>query len=283
MPHLKKMKKVLTIITFLISITLFAQEELDYEFKNEMYSKSLSELKLLRNEFFARHGYSFKSKKLKEHFHQFNWYQGTKSIDEIELSKNEHAQVNFIKKVEKEKKLNESRIKILKILPEIPAESMETWEWKEKDRTEYTKNSIELGYLTNDNSGMLQKKFLSDNHFFVQVVDGFWELLVIPIKNNSYFILTIDIAGDGHFIRMYEYNYTNISELEIADVFSKNLYTHFIPEKINCKESEEIFPLNFKIQEEKLTVNSWYEDECLLEKTLEFKFNREKVKYELIK
>lgn len=277
------MKKTFTIIILLISTTLFSQEELDYEFQNEMYSMSLSELKLLRNEFFAKQGYNFKSKELKEHFSQFNWYQGTKSIDEIELSKNEQAQVNFIKKVEKEKKLNESRIKILKILPEIPAESMETWEWKKEDRTEYVKNSVEVGYLTNDNSGMLQKKFLSDHHFFVQVVDGVWELLVIPIKNNSYFIMTIDIAGDGHFLRMYKYNSGKISKLEIADTFSKNLYEYFIPEKIECKKSEEIFPLNFKIQKEKLTVSSWYEDECLLEKTLEFKFNKEKVKYELIK
>ncbi len=277
------MKKALTIITFLISLTLLAQEELDYEFQNEMYSKSLSELKLLRNEFFARQGYSFNSKELKQHFSQFNWYKGTKSIDEIELPKKDQAQVNFIKKVEQEKKLNESRIKILKILPEIPTESMETWEWKKEDRTEYINNSIEVGYLINDNSGTLQKRFLSDNHFFVQVVDGVWELFVIPIDTRSCFIMTVDIVGDGHFLNTYKYKSNIISKLNIKDVFPKNLYQYFISEKIDCKDLEEIFPLNFEVKDEKITVSSWYADECLLEKKLEFRFDKENLKYELIK
>lgn len=273
---------IITVVLFLISVSLFAQEGLDYQFQNEMYSKSLNELRILRNEFFARQGYAFKSQELKDYFNQFSWYNGTKSIDEIELSRKDQAQVNFIKKVEQEKKLNKSRIKTLKLLPIIPSESMETWEWKYEDRTEYINNSIEAGYLINDNSGMMQKRFLSDNHLIVQVVDGVWEILVIPIDDDSYFIMTIDIAGDRHFLSMYKYKSDDFSKLDIKDVFPKNLYQYFIPYINGCTGSDEIFPLDFKIQEEKLIVNSWYEDECVLKKEVKFRFDKEKVKFQVI-
>jgi len=274
---------ILIIALFLFSENLLAQEELGYKFQNEMYSKSLNDLNLLRNEYFARQGYSFKNQELKEHFNQFSWYTGTKSIDKIELSEKDQAHVNFIKKVEEEKKINKSRVKILKILPKIPAESMATWGWRKKERTEYINNSIKAGYLINDNSGMLQKRFLSDNHLFVQVVDGVWELFVIPTDNGSYFIMTIDIVGDGSFLKTYKYKSNIISELNIKDVFPKNLRQYFISEKIDCEDLGELYPLNFEIKDEKLIVSNWYADECLLEKKLEFRFDKKNMKYELIK
>ena len=131
------MKKVFTIVIFLISATLLAQKELDYEFQNKMYSKSLSELKLLRNEFFARKGYKFKSKELNNYFNKFDWYEGTKSIDEIELSTVNKAKVDFIKKVESQKKLNRHRIRTLKLLSTLEGESMGFWNWSKDDRIKY--------------------------------------------------------------------------------------------------------------------------------------------------
>ena len=177
------MKKILIILLFIISSNLSAQEELSYEFKNEMHSKSLSELKIIRNEFFAKKGYIFKSKDLNEHFSQFNWYVGTKSIEQIELSEIEKLKTDFIKKVEHKKKLNNKRIKTLELLSILPGDSMGSWDWTMEDRIEYTKDCKNAGYLLNDNSGMMQKSFIDDKHLFVQVIDGVWEFLVIDINH----------------------------------------------------------------------------------------------------
>jgi len=56
----------------LISWNIEAKEELSYSFQNSMHSKSLSELKILRNHFFASKGYKFKDKDLNDHFSKFN-------------------------------------------------------------------------------------------------------------------------------------------------------------------------------------------------------------------
>lgn len=170
--YYKMQKLVFMLLLFFISFNFFAQEELGYTFKAEMYSKSLKELRYLRNTFFARQGYKFKSKELDTYFHQFDWYKGNKSIGEIKLSKEEELKVNFIKKVEKQKKLNASRIKTLDLLSLLPKKSMGSWDWSKEDRIKYVENCKKMGYLTNDNSGMMQKRFINDNHLFVQVVDG---------------------------------------------------------------------------------------------------------------
>lgn len=43
--------------------------------ESELENLDASELRILRNEIFAKHGYIFKSKDLKEHFNKFDWYK----------------------------------------------------------------------------------------------------------------------------------------------------------------------------------------------------------------
>lgn len=58
---------------------------------------SKAELRIARNEIFARHGYIFKSKDLAEYFGQFEWYRPISSNVSSELSKIETNNVNFLK------------------------------------------------------------------------------------------------------------------------------------------------------------------------------------------
>ena len=227
------MKKTLSILLLLISSSFLAQEEVDYEFKKEMHSKSLSELKLVRNEFYARQGYIFKSNHLNEHFSQFNWYEGTKSIDEIELSETAKHKTAFIKHVEKGKKLNAIRIKTLQLLAILPGDSMGSWNWSMEDRTTYAKDCKEVGYLINDNSGMMQKTFIEDKHLFVQVVDGAWEFSIIAISNHKYFILTNDIVGGGNSFSAYIADDDKITRLD-KNIFPENWKANFKPLGKDC-------------------------------------------------
>jgi len=275
------MKKALTIIIFLITVTLFAQEEVDYEFKNEIYSKSLTELKLLRNEFFARKGYKFKSKELNNHFKKFDWYNGTKTINEIELSQENKAKVDFIKKVESQRKLNGERIKTLELLSTIHEKSMGSWDWSKDDRIKYTDSCKKVGYLLNDNSGMMQKRFINDNHLFVQVIDGAWEFVVIQINENKFYILTNDIVGGGNSFVSYLSDGKMTNKLDVK-IFPENWELNFNPKGENCEFPASPFMFDFFIDNQTIFVENW-EDECLIKKKLTFIFNKEKMQYELKK
>lgn len=55
------------------------------------------ELRIVRNQIYAKHGYIFKSKDLQEYFSQFYWYSPTSRDVARQLTKTETANVAFIK------------------------------------------------------------------------------------------------------------------------------------------------------------------------------------------
>ncbi|MFK2826632.1 YARHG domain-containing protein [Bacillus sp. B190/17] len=61
---------------------------------------SQNELRLARNEIFARHGYVFKSKDLRNYFNSQAWYSPNPSFRESSLSAVEKSNVDFIKSFE---------------------------------------------------------------------------------------------------------------------------------------------------------------------------------------
>lgn len=58
----------------------------------------LLELRIARNEIFARHGFRFKDPRLARHFGQFDWYRPTS--DNVQLSATEKANVSLLKSAE---------------------------------------------------------------------------------------------------------------------------------------------------------------------------------------
>jgi len=70
-----------------------------YAEESELYELEKEGLSLLRNYFFAKYGYAFKSKKLQDTFSKFIWYKpmpGKKVI----LPEVEQDYVDLLKKVE---------------------------------------------------------------------------------------------------------------------------------------------------------------------------------------
>lgn len=72
--------------------------------KKELSEKTLYELRLLRNEIFARRGYEFQSKDLKKHFSQFKWYQPKHTDVNDELSAIDKQNINLILSLEKKRR-----------------------------------------------------------------------------------------------------------------------------------------------------------------------------------
>ena len=61
---------------------------------------SKEELRLMRNEILARHGYNFQSKDLKDYFSQKSWYKPAKSNSGIKLNIIEETNVQLMKSIE---------------------------------------------------------------------------------------------------------------------------------------------------------------------------------------
>jgi len=59
------------------------------------------QLRLMRNEIYARHGYTFKSEDLKNYFGNCDWYKGTKTNVDAELTEIENSNIKLIQKYEK--------------------------------------------------------------------------------------------------------------------------------------------------------------------------------------
>lgn len=68
--------------------------------ESNLEGKSAEELRIMRNEIFARHGYKFKSKDLQKHFSKFDWYEAKYDDVTDKLSETEQKNIALIKKYE---------------------------------------------------------------------------------------------------------------------------------------------------------------------------------------
>ncbi len=66
----------------------------------DIEGKTLADLKIMRNEIFARHGHTFKSEDLRKHFESQTWYSATLADASSLLTPLEKQNVDFIKKWE---------------------------------------------------------------------------------------------------------------------------------------------------------------------------------------
>ncbi len=67
---------------------------------DDLNDKTLTDLRIMRNEIFARHGHTFKSEELKNHFTSQLWYKSTVADATSQLTETEKKNVDFIKRLE---------------------------------------------------------------------------------------------------------------------------------------------------------------------------------------
>jgi hypothetical protein len=71
----------------------------DYMF-TVLRSLDKAELRLVRNGIYAKHGYRFNSPDLLKYFSQYDWYKGTKTNVDSELTEDEKIVITFIRQME---------------------------------------------------------------------------------------------------------------------------------------------------------------------------------------
>lgn len=79
-----------------------------FDYNMDLSRKTAMELRLLRNEIYARNGYLFEESDLRGHFNQYDWYQPIFEVDDFKVYLNEQEQ-QFIQKVEALEKSLESK------------------------------------------------------------------------------------------------------------------------------------------------------------------------------
>jgi len=106
------MKKILALIIFFtLTQSIFSQIENCSECDSHKYSEkdishlTLLELKILRNEIFARHQYKFKDERLSDYFlNKYDWYKpNNKEENKIQLNSFEKENINLFSIKENEK------------------------------------------------------------------------------------------------------------------------------------------------------------------------------------
>lgn len=65
--------------------------------EDDLKDKTTEELRIMRNEIFARHGHTFKSDELKNYFNSQAWYKSTIADATSQLTETEKKNVDFIK------------------------------------------------------------------------------------------------------------------------------------------------------------------------------------------
>lgn len=97
---IKKMYRSLFLILTIITLTLSCEQKRKELDQKKLEGKSLAELRIMRNEIFAKHGYIFQSQDLTEYFSNMDWYKPElKDVNHL-LTKIDKTNIDFIIKQE---------------------------------------------------------------------------------------------------------------------------------------------------------------------------------------
>lgn len=287
------MKKVLVVLFVAFCIVLLScntkTETNIYMNKQELNQKTNEELKLIRNEVFARKGYVFKDTLLSNYFKSYNWYVPIKNI-EITLSKKEKEYVDLIKNIENNKNNFIKKDVIFDILDKLPL-NLGSWEWTYTNRKLF-KKSVEKGiHEISNNDGLFKKKYLNSEKIIVNVVDGSWVMKLYKIEDGIYIVITDDIVTGGNDLMAYKYTAKdkNLSRKNFNFLFQKEVINYFLQKENTCKENlkNDNFTafLDYDFYEQDITM-SVYDDiseNCLKYREIIFRFNKKTEKFDFLK
>ncbi|QXP61648.1 YARHG domain-containing protein [Olleya sp. HaHaR_3_96] len=149
-------QKILTLLLLSITIASNAQKlENCSECSSIKYSESnivtneLFELKLLRNEIFARHNFPFKNERLEEYFFNYDWYKPDYKNPVTQVNLNAIEQFNVALFKRKEEEIKRNRELLLTELGKLKVAI------KENDTSFIS--DFTNGIIKNDNKSLLKK------------------------------------------------------------------------------------------------------------------------------
>lgn len=157
--------------------------------RNNIKHISLDEIRLMRNEIYARKGYTFKDQNLQEYFENKDWYHKSATNEKIKLNDIEQKNVVFLKKIEKELKLErvslvEQLIELKKLVSSNNSKQLKNrFDVELDDDLKTTLSYIDLKDLNwHKNEGLYS--ITIDNGFVIKVIDIHIDLEEIVFSYN---------------------------------------------------------------------------------------------------
>ena len=277
--------------------------------KDELSSKYLYELRIIRNEFFARRGYVFNSEDLNEHFKSKKWYVPKENV-QIEFTEAEKKTIELIQEIERVKQkealtflepydgehrdtvlidYKKNKV-ILEALVLFPHENMGSWKWSQKDRKRVVKFIKEHNYIVDTDNIFLNIINVNPYSISFGIVDGSWHLSVYPINEDESIIIVNDIVTGGSSISSYYLKDGTLSDSNLKKLYDKIEYKLLKNSSEKCKELLEdrlhFFDYSFNGYDT-LEISSWEikeeeDNDCFVGNTISLKFNKTTMSFDIL-
>jgi hypothetical protein len=216
-------------------------------------------------------------------------------VSEQEVSTTEQQQ-NVVQFGEKHNKIEVNYVsnkELLDIILLLPDSAFSTWNWKIEDRTKWY-NEIKLNnfWIDKDTFYFNQIYFRPHTACF-QIVDGSWTVSKYKTSDNSFIVITNDIAGDGNDINIFEVKNNEIIENMSFEFLFGNFREQMKLDNLSqeCEDKwidfeDPIFSFDFSDTSVVEIESSWYLtkeefENCLSGNTILYKFNPKTKKFEI--
>lgn len=178
----------------------------------------------------------------------------------------------------------------------LPDSAFSTWDWKLEDRKSWYKEIKSNDFYTDDDPNFFTQTYFEPNSAKFTIVDGTWSISLYKTTDNSFIVITNDVAGDGNDINIYEIKANKIQGTkDLKGTFDD--YRELIKRKDGSQEcfkkydeikNDAIFSFKFSDRVEAEIESSWsllkdeYSD-CLEGNSLLYNFNPDTKRFDLKK
>lgn len=243
-------KNYIVTSVFLLLTFLIEAQSFNYFIPQEaLVSKTPKQLRLARNEVFARRGYEFKGGELSEYFKKFSWYI-PKSNTQIKLTDQEERYIKEIKRLEWiHSNYPDKNVTIISNGSDYQSlfegvkmcgdDAFYFWKWSLKDRHDFSNNVVHNNVYFNDKKGDLHKKLLSKTHLVLNMKNGIvWTIKMYNTVNGNRLFLITDKKEGATIFKIRELNgSTIINDYQmISDILPKDIFYKFRKEVKSCGE-----------------------------------------------
>ena len=278
--------------------------------ETELNAKDLNQLRLLRNEVYARKGYVFDSAELNTYFNAQPWYSPIKN-DTIFLTEMAKQYVHLIKQIEKAKRTEtiiykashspsesnrfrdtiainyKDNKKLLDVLQLFPKSNMGSWDWSQKDRTTMVDYIKTHNYIVDTTAQFLNIKYVKPNTMGLSVVDGFWTLSLYTLDADNTLVITNDSVGDGNDYTVYLLKNAVLQLIDATSIFGDYFNVLLQNNSEACQnlleENKITFDYDFSAPQS-ITIASWalHQDEdsdCFKGNTIVLQLNKKEGRF----
>lgn len=129
---------------------------------------------------------------------------------------------------------------LLDIILLIPDSAFTSWEWSLNDRIQWYNEIKDNDFYTDDDPDYFNLSYFDPNKAGFTIVDGFWSINIYKTAENSFVVITNDIAQGYNSLNFYEVKSNTIKKyLDEKTLFSD--YIELLKKKENIENCHEIF------------------------------------------